>query len=284
MDDINRGLLRRQALVAHRQPTRVSTLARPHAPTTLVGRRPQSWRARAMTDGPEAAHSRFGDLCRSLLAITSPAGLEHASVCRTLHGHLAGAVFSSSPAATSLMSLQETLGEGPTVTAVALGRPVLISDLTDDPLTRLWVMFGREAEALGVRSVYALPLRIGAIGVGVLTLHGPQAIVLTPELMPNVLRMHDALAMALLLPTDGFGDLDIESTEIPHNHAVTNQAAGMVMAQIDSNFEGALLRLRAHAVGSGQTLAAVAQQIVSRTLRFRPESGEEADETGANDA
>src|SRR5579883_2280842 len=69
---------------------------------------------------------------------------------------------------TELEDLQFTLGQGPGLDAAA-GSPVLIADLAAE--TARWPVFAPAAAALGVRAVFALPLRIGAISVGALLAH-----------------------------------------------------------------------------------------------------------------
>jgi hypothetical protein len=66
-----------------------------------------------------------------------------------------------------LDDLQFTLGEGPGVDAAASGELVLEPDLGAVPVQR-WPVFTPAALELGVRAVFAVPLQIGAIRVGVL--------------------------------------------------------------------------------------------------------------------
>ncbi len=67
-----------------------------------------------------------------------------------------------------LEELQFTLGQGPGIDAAA-GAPVLVADLAAEAARR--PVFVPAATGLGVRAVFALPLRIGAIGVGTLLAH-----------------------------------------------------------------------------------------------------------------
>jgi hypothetical protein len=47
----------------------------------------------------------------------------------------------------------------------------------------------------------------------------------------------------------------------------------MVAAQLDINAGHALIRLKAHAFGNGRPLAAVAEDVVARKLRFDAHGG-----------
>jgi hypothetical protein len=59
------------------------------------------------------------------------------------------------------------------------------------------------------------------------------------------------------------------------HRAVVHQATGMVAAQIDRPLDHALVRLRAYSFANGMEIDDVAEQVVSRRLRFDPDpSGE----------
>ena len=74
--------------------------------------------------------------------------------------------------------VQISLGEGPAWEAVACGGPVVIA--TGDVDER-WPVFSSEAAASGVGSMFALPLQVGAIRVGVLDLYRDDAEPLDPR-------------------------------------------------------------------------------------------------------
>ena len=82
----------------------------------------------------------------------------------------AGTVAATDGAALELEELQFTLGEGPCVDASSSGRPVLQPDLAATGPHR-WPVFAGGALAAGVAAVFAFPLRVGAIHVGVLDLY-----------------------------------------------------------------------------------------------------------------
>lgn len=57
--------------------------------------------------------------------------------------------------------LQFTLGEGPSVDAFDRQTPTLASDVSSVNSGRRWPLFTPAAERMGVRAVFAFPLRAG---------------------------------------------------------------------------------------------------------------------------
>src|SRR3954453_39628 len=82
----------------------------------------------------------------------------------------AGIITATDGAALELEELQFTLGEGPCVDASRSGRPVLQPDLAR-PGPRLGPAFADGAYQAGLRAVFAFPLRVGGIRLGVLDLY-----------------------------------------------------------------------------------------------------------------
>jgi hypothetical protein len=66
-----------------------------------------------------------------------------------------------------------TLGQGPGVDAFADG-PALTADLTTPVCLARWPAFAPAAASAGAAAVFALPLRVGAIQVGVMDLYRAQ--------------------------------------------------------------------------------------------------------------
>ena len=173
-----------------------------------------------------------------------------------------------------LEDLQFTLGQGPGPDAAAGGGPVLVSDLAATEAR--WPQFAPAAADLGVRAVFALPLRIGAIGVGVLVAHRA-----TPGPLADG-EFVDAVALAegvtlLLVNQQSAGAYRAGHTaggsqpgsELPATYrAQVHQATGMVSAQLGVDLAEALVRLRAHAYAEDRLIAEVAADVVARRLRF----------------
>ena len=68
------------------------------------------------------------------------------------------------------MTFSSPWGQGPGVDAAASGELVLEPDLEDVPAQR-WPAFTPAALELGVRAVFAVPLQIGVIRLGVVLAH-----------------------------------------------------------------------------------------------------------------
>ncbi|HEY3870416.1 MAG TPA: GAF and ANTAR domain-containing protein [Actinocrinis sp.] len=177
----------------------------------------------------------------------------------------------------ALEDLQFTLGQGPGPQAAASGVPVLVPDLREQ--TARWPVFAPGAIDLEVRAVFALPLRIGAISVGVLTAYRAVPGPLTGGQLADALALADAITGVLLDRADG--DLAETGGGAPQRgrprsgrarpatyRAEVHQAVGMISVQLDVSMSEALARLRAYAYGNERPIAEVAADVVSRRLRF----------------
>jgi hypothetical protein len=177
----------------------------------------------------------------------------------------------------ALEDLQFTLGQGPGLEAVATGAPVLVADLREQAAR--WPGFVPGAIELKVQAVFAFPLRIGAISVGVLTAHRAVLGPLTGAQLADALALADAVTLLLLRHAPGdAGDAGDgarqsgrprpgwaqPSTYRPEVH----QATGMISVQLDVSLSEALVRLRAYAYGNDRPIAEVAADVVARRLRF----------------
>ena len=172
--------------------------------------------------------------------------------------------------------LQYTLGEGPCVDAYEQDRPALEPDLAD-PRTPRWQAFSGPALDAGSGPSSGSRSQVGAVRLGALNLYRNRPGPLTDEQHADALVMADIAAQAVLvLQADApEGTLSAELEAGADFQYVVHQASGMVAAQLEITVGQALIRLRAYAFGSGQPLAEVARQVVSRTLRFDPAGEEE---------
>ena len=165
--------------------------------------------------------------------------------------------------------LQYDLGEGPCIDAYSNDRPIAEPDLVEPSQPR-WTAFTPPAIAAGARAVFGFPLRVGAARLGALNLYCDQAGPLTDEQHRDALIAANIAAHAVLLMQAGAppGALSSELDAGGEFHWVVHQAAGMIAAQLDTGILDALVRLRAHAFGSGRDLTDVAGEVVHRELRF----------------
>jgi hypothetical protein len=209
-------------------------------------------------------------LCRRTL---TPAGVDGAGVALvTRNGHRA-TVCATDEVAAQIEEAQFTLGEGPCVDASSARSPVLIDDLTDRThgVQDRWPGFLDHAAAAGVRAVFALPLRIGAVGFGAIDLYRLAPGPLGPGQLRAALLTADATALLLL-------DLATDSAALPaHDEGRSafrfrvHGAAGMVKVQLGTTIEQALAHLRAVAFAEGRAVDDVAVDVIEGRLRFPQE-------------
>jgi hypothetical protein len=174
----------------------------------------------------------------------------------------------------ALEDLQFTLGQGPSLEAVATGAPVLVPDLREQ--ASRWPAFVPDAVDLKVHAVFAFPLRIGAISVGVLTAHRAVSGPLADGQLADALALADAVTVLLLhrAPADTDGSAPEWSGPQPGwaqpvtHRAEVHQATGMISVQLNVSLAEALVRLRAHAYVQDRPIAEVAADVVARRLRF----------------
>jgi GAF domain-containing protein len=213
-----------------------------------------------------AAHGpaveRLCDACVAHLPSISGAAL---AVMTTLPAR--GTRYVSDNTSRRVEDLQFTLGEGPCVDAFASGRPVLVPDLADREQALRWPVFAPSAVAAGARAVFAFPLRIGAIRIGVLDLYRDYPGGIDDDELGDALVFADAAAL-LLLTEDHPDAGDWQGQADDDQRAVVHQATGMVMAQRGGTIAEALARLRAYAFAESRSLHDVSADVVNRRLRF----------------
>lgn len=190
----------------------------------------------------------------------------------TTRGHRA-TVCATNDVAARIEDAQFVLGEGPCVDAAASRTPVLVGDLLD-PLHGVdgrWPGFQDAAAEVGVRAVFAFPLRIGAIALGAMDLVRASPGALEADQLASALLAADTTAMLLLdLATVG-DDLADDAWHRSAYRFKVHGAAGMVMVQLGLPIEQAMARLRARAYVEGRALPDVADDVVEGRLRFQEE-------------
>lgn len=164
-------------------------------------------------------------------------------------------------------ALQTDLGEGPSYVASREGRPVLVPDVDRDDT---WPAFGPAASKLGLRGVFAFPLRRGALHLGALTVYRDLVGDLSDDEHADGL-VYARLAFDVLSDPDrengvdgplvGFDDDGIDTIEI-------HQASGVVSVQLGIDVAMALTMLRARAYADGRSLRELAADVVARRLRL----------------
>lgn len=209
-------------------------------------------------------------LCAECLAVLPVSGVGVALM--TADGPSGVVLAATDGRARQLEELQFALGEGPCVEASSSGRPVLQPDLaaTGSPGSAQWPRFGAAVLDAGVHAIFAFPLRVGAIRIGVLDLYRDTPGPLTaPELADAVAFADAATIVVLHLQDHGeYGDDNPGLAGPIDSQAKVHQATGMITIQLGISLGEALLRLRVHAYATGQTVSAVAADVVHRRLYF----------------
>ena len=169
---------------------------------------------------------------------------------------------------------QLSFGQGPCVDAFGDGGPVLVSDLDLPRYAQRWPVFTPAARDSGARAVFALPLRVGAIRLGVLDLYRVTPRELTGSEFADALAYADVVGTLLLDSARGGTDdapPDWPRDDPTVDRAEVHQATGMIIAQLDVGPDEAFARLRAYAYAHDRRLGDVARDVVRRWLRFQPD-------------
>lgn len=208
-------------------------------------------------------------LDRLLRSCCESTGLDGAGVSILSSSGLHEPLYASDETAAQIERLQVTLGEGPCISASLSGAPVLVTDLTDgnDEESSRWPVFRNEAVRIGARAIFAFPIRIGAISLGAVDLYRGTAGPLSRPHLNRALSSMDEVGLAVLEAPDYYSDADAPTIL----DMTVHQAAGRVMAQIDSTIEEALVRLRAAAFAEGRSLTELAHDVVQGRRRFAKE-------------
>jgi hypothetical protein len=205
-------------------------------------------------------------LCAECLSALSVSGVGVALM--TADGPSGVVLAATDGRARQLEELQFALGEGPCVEASGSGHPVLQQDLAAAGSPR-WPRFGAAALEAGVAAIFAFPLRVGAIRVGVLDLYRDTPGPLSAPDLADALAFTDAATVVVLDLQDHEAHSGSTALTGPiDSQAVVHQATGMITIQLGVNLADALLRLRAHAYATGQTVSTVATDVVNRRLYF----------------
>jgi hypothetical protein len=177
----------------------------------------------------------------------------------------------------SLAEVQITLGEGPCHDAAVYGAPVLAANLADGS-GRQWAVFAEAAVRAGAAAVFAFPLRIGAIRVGVLGLYRDKEGPLDTLQLGNALILADIATMLLLDAEARHSDDPLSGAspasqppDLAAHQAQIAQATGMLTEQLGVGITEAFARLRAYAYSQERRLSDVAHDIVTRRLRLDPD-------------
>ena len=200
--------------------------------------------------------------------------VRRAAIAISVSGHGLEVLSATDRVAEQVEWTQVTLGEGPGFDAVTSGGPVSLVSLAQ--ADGRWPMFIPEVAGAGIGAMYALPLQVGAINVGVLDLYCGLGEFLDGQGFADAVAVSELLTSVLL--AIGPGGRIPESLgpwwNQPLGTREVHQATGILMEQLGVDARSAYVRLQAFAFGNRQSLKDVARDVVSRRLRFNPDSGE----------
>jgi hypothetical protein len=199
-------------------------------------------------------------------------GMDGATIVLLADG--ASAISASNDRAAALADLQFALGQGPTPDATASNAPVSAGDIAARTDRARWPELAPAVADLGVGAIFAFPLRVGAIRLGVLSLDRTETGLLEPAERTDALIVADAVTDFVLDDQAGVSGAGLSHpmAVAAGARAVVHQASGMISVQVDGNIRDALIRLRAHAYAHEQPIDVVAAQVVDGDLRFGPEN------------
>jgi hypothetical protein len=206
---------------------------------------------------------------RVCVAAVQLLSLRGAGLSLMVDGELRGDAGATDAGIAAVQELQLTLGEGPCVDAWSSRAPVAEPNLADPAVVR-WPAFARAGVDAGVLAVFAFPLHLGAIRLGVLVLYRDRRGVLSAEetacgLVLADVATHVLLALQAGAPPDALHEVLANE---PSHWAEVHQATGMVSVQLGISLDEAFVRLRAHAFAEGVSLRAVARDIITRRRRL----------------
>ncbi|MEU7236886.1 GAF domain-containing protein [Streptomyces chrestomyceticus] len=202
------------------------------------------------------------ELCAQLL------GVDGIAACATTADGQSELLWSTEGTSTRLEDLQFTLGQGPGPDVAVCCAPVLVPDLSRVVASR-WPVLVPEAQALGIGAIFCLPLHVGSACLGTLTLQRAAPGPLPDTTLTDAWLVANALTAVLLHggpQQEAFARADSGSELY---RAVVHQATGMISVQAGVPLARALLLLRAHAYGHGQSVVEAAEDVVARRLSFR---------------
>jgi hypothetical protein len=222
-------------------------------------------------------------------AVISVANVDSAAIAVAASSSPRETLAASDDLASLLEELALNLGEGPGVDALVSGM-VLVADTLGSECIARWPVFAPAVARAGMRAVFALPIQIGGIRLGVLDLYRARPGGLSGAELADALILAD-MACALLLDMTGgmsSGRAGGSARGMPGNlagrawdrpgeggpepaagrHPIVHQATGMLIVQLGVSAAVAMARLRAYAFAYDRRLRDVATDVVARRLRL----------------
>lgn len=172
--------------------------------------------------------------------------------------------------AIALDEAQFSVGEGPRWDATRTRTPVIVPDTHTAHLT--WPALGTALADAGAAAVFALPMLVGAVNIGVVELYHTRPGPLSPSVLLHALALTGKASWALMhsILDEGRRGSGVTPESEPLTRREIHQATGMILVQANVSAAEALLLLRAHAFAHEQTLEEAARAVISRRIAFTP--------------
>jgi ANTAR domain/GAF domain len=225
---------------------------------------------RAAVDGRRgvAAADSLCEVCVTLF------GIDAAAISLLFDGASSGTLGSSGSSARVYDELQFTLGEGPCLDCVALGAPILVTDLANASDVR-WPTYGPAMLDHEIRGVFAIPVVLAGEYVGALDLFREQPGELPDEYLGGAIVAAELAGISLL----DLMDSDLQAAVNDPNSSAwaelnalsrveVSQATGVLVAQLGVDPAEALVRLRAHAYATNRSATDVARDVLDWRLKL----------------
>jgi len=166
------------------------------------GRMVAIWDLVAQQAASRQARVSVQDVCAAVVAAVQVGGAGMLAVSRAGAVHV---ICVTDQLSRQLADIELTVGEGPRADASAFGGPVLVSDLAHHDIVDRWPAFAPAAREAGAAAVFAFPLQIGAIRVGVLEMYRRLPSPLSTLALGDALLFADTATLLLLegQQTDG---------------------------------------------------------------------------------
>lgn len=213
---------------------------------------------------PEPAE--VNDLCRPFLNSLPVSGV---SVTVMTASGARMTLCSSGVISARIDELQFELGEGPQNSVVRSGQIVMVPDVAsgghDD-----WPVLGAALGELPVGAIFCVPIQMGAVMVGVATLHSDRPSLLDHDQQATALMIASAIAggavqQAMAAALDDGAE---ESAAAPALRREVHQATGIILVQLNTTATIAYARMQAYAFANGITVLKVARDVVAGSLIF----------------
>jgi hypothetical protein len=219
---------------------------------------------------PSLSQNIDGHRCSTVAEVVSAClaalpDIDGAAVAMTAGPDTRQTIHASDVVIAAVEDLEFLLRQGPCWDAFTTGTPVLVPDLRQNPHRLRWPAYLPEVTALGVAAIFAVPVGIATVPLGMLDLYRRTPGPLHREQALLAYAYAAAAAHALFTTTA----LTAETGNGGGHRDEVHQAVGFVMTQTNgSDSHEALLRLRAHAYATGRLLDDVCHDVVTRRLRL----------------